>query len=248
MTPTPFTAVFRLAFGLLALVAIGWQLWLHIGLRLSVPNFFSFFTNLSNLLAAGVLIAAALRQWAGAPPSAAFETLRALAATFMLVVGVVFAMLLRDVDLGALRPWVNSVLHHVMPVVMVLDWLLWPPRPAVGFRPLRWVLALDAVPRVHDGARCGGGLVPVPLPQPGECGRVRWRGGVRRRRGAHLRAWRVGADGLGESARSLGRLRAHSGTLQLSCSAGRPGRPGKFVTFVTISRCLAQRTLRRALT
>lgn len=171
MTPTPFTAVFRLAFGLLALVAIGWQLWLHIGLRLSVPNFFSFFTNMSNLLAAGVLIAAALRQWAGARPSAAFETLRALAATFMLVVGVVFAVLLRDVDLGALRPWVNSVLHHVMPVVMVLDWLLWPPRPAVGFRPVRWVLALGALYLAYTMAR--GAMVgwyPYPFLNPANVG------------------------------------------------------------------------------
>ncbi|MDN4589643.1 hypothetical protein DBA29_14190 [Xenophilus aerolatus] len=171
MMPTPFTAVFRLAFGLLVLVAIGWQLWLHIGLQLSVPNFFSFFTNLSNLLAAGVLIAAALRQWAGAPPSAAFETLRALTATFMLVVGVVFAVLLRDVDLGALRPWVNSVLHHVMPVVVVLDWLLWPPRPAVGFRPLRWVLALGTLYLAYTMAR--GAMVgwyPYPFLNPANVG------------------------------------------------------------------------------
>lgn len=171
MTPTPFTAVFRLTFGLLVLVAIGWQLWLHIGLRLSVPNFFSFFTNLSNLFAAGVLIAAAQRQWAGASPSAAFETLRALAATFMLVVGVVFAVLLRDVDLGSLRPWVNSVLHHVMPVVVVLDWLLWPPRPAVGFRPLRWVLALGTSYLAYTMAR--GAMVgwyPYPFLNPANVG------------------------------------------------------------------------------
>jgi hypothetical protein len=167
----PLVAVLRLAFGLLVLVAIGWQLWLHIGLRLSVPNFFSFFTNISNLFAAGVLIAAALRQWAGAPPSAAFDTLRALAATFMLVVGVVFAVLLRDVDLGALRPWVNSVLHHVMPVVLVLDWLLWPPRPAVGFRPLRWVLAVGALYLAYTMAR--GAMVgwyPYPFLNPANVG------------------------------------------------------------------------------
>jgi hypothetical protein len=172
MTPTPFlTPVLRLAFGLLVLVAIGWQLWLHVGLRLSVPNFFSFFTNLSNLLAAGVLIAAALRQWAGAPPSAAFETLRALAATFMLVVGVVFAVLLRDIDLGSLRPWVNSVLHHVMPVVLVLDWLLWPPRPAIGFRPLRWVLALGVLYLAYTMARGAVvGWYPYPFLNPANVG------------------------------------------------------------------------------
>jgi len=171
MPPTPLVAVLRLAFGLLVLVAIGWQLRLHIGPHLSVLNFFSFFTNISNLLAAGVLMAGALRQWAGAPPSAAFDTLRALAATFMLVVGVVFAVLLRDVDLGALRPWVNSVLHHVMPVVLVLDWLLWPPRPAVGFRPLRWVLALGVLYLAYTMVR--GAMVgwyPYPFLNPANVG------------------------------------------------------------------------------
>ena len=34
---------------------------------------------------------------------------------------------MRDVDLGALLPWVNFVLHYVMPVAIVLDWLLKPP-------------------------------------------------------------------------------------------------------------------------
>ena len=129
MPPMLLVAVLRLAFGLLVLVAIGWQLWLHIGLHLSVPNFFSFFTNISNLFAAGVLIA------------------------------------------GALRPWVNSVLHHVMPVVMVLDWLLWPPRPAVGFRPLRWVLAAGALYLAYTMVR--GAMVgwyPYPFLNPANVG------------------------------------------------------------------------------
>lgn len=171
MTPTPLTAVLRLSFALLALAAIGWQLWLHVGLGYSVLNFFSFFTNLSNLLAAGVLIAGAWRQWTRARPSPAFESLRAVTATCMLVVGVVFALLLRDVDLGALRPWVNAVLHHVMPIVVVLDWLLWPPRPVVGMRPLRWVLACAALYLAYSMAR--GAMVgwyPYPFLNPATAG------------------------------------------------------------------------------
>lgn len=171
MTPTPLTAALRLGFGLLALAAIGWQLWLHVGLKFSVLNFFSFFTNLSNLIAAGVLVAGALRQWAGARASPAFEALRAVAATCMLVVGVVFVALLRDVDLGALRPWVNSVLHHVMPIVLVLDWLLWPPRPAVGLRPLRWVLAGAMLYLVYTMLRGAAvGWYPYPFLNPANAG------------------------------------------------------------------------------
>jgi hypothetical protein len=50
----------------------------------------------------------------------------------------VFAILLRDVDLGALRPWVNIVLHYVMPVVLVVDWLV-QPGPALTDR-RSWIL------------------------------------------------------------------------------------------------------------
>ncbi|WP_051237432.1 Pr6Pr family membrane protein [Ottowia thiooxydans] len=171
MNPTPLTAVLRLAFALLALAAIGWQLSLHVGLNYSVLNFFSYFTNLSNLLAVGVLIAGACRQWMQARPSAAFESLRAVTTTCMLVVGVVFALLLRDVDLGALSPWVNSVVHHVMPVVVLLDWLLWPPRPAVGLRPLRWVVAFAALYLAYSMVR--GAVVewyPYPFLNPANVG------------------------------------------------------------------------------
>lgn len=171
MTPTPPTAVLRLAFALLALAAIGWQLWLHVGLGYSVLNFFSYFTNLSNLLAAGVLIAGAWRQWTHAGPSAAFESLRAVAATCMLVVGVVFALLLRNVDLGDLRPWVNSVVHHAMPVVVVLDWLLWPPRPAVGVRPLRWVVGFAGLYLAYSMVRgAAAGWYPYPFLNPAKVG------------------------------------------------------------------------------
>ena len=46
---------------------------------------------------------------------------------YMAVVGIVFGRLLRTVDLGSLRPWVNNVLHIAMPCVVVIDWLAAPP-------------------------------------------------------------------------------------------------------------------------
>lgn len=42
----------------------------------------------------------------------------------MVVVGIVFALLLRTMDLGSLLPWVNFLLDYVMPAVVLLDWLL----------------------------------------------------------------------------------------------------------------------------
>ena len=54
----------------------------------------------------------------------------------MSVVGIVFGVLLRDVDLGALLPWVNVVLHVLMPCVVVIDWFLLPPRGGLEIRDL----------------------------------------------------------------------------------------------------------------
>jgi hypothetical protein len=115
----------RLFFALLALTAIGQQLVLHIGANFSVVNFFSYFTNLSNLLAALVLLISVFGR--SAMSSASLGMLRYASVVNMTVVGLVFAALLRNVDLGGLLPWVNFVLHYVMPIVIVLDWLMQPP-------------------------------------------------------------------------------------------------------------------------
>ena len=36
--------------------------------------------------------------------------------------------MLDDIPVGVTDPWINDVIHKVMPVVMVADWLLLPPR------------------------------------------------------------------------------------------------------------------------
>ena len=112
----------RLTFAVLTLIALGRQLVIQIESGFSVVNFFSYFTNLSNLFAALVLLRFAALSIARRPPSRMDEQLRGMAVVYMTIVGVVFAILLRDVDLGALRPWVNVVLHYVMPVVLIVDW------------------------------------------------------------------------------------------------------------------------------
>jgi hypothetical protein len=126
-------ALLRLAFGALALGAVGLQLAIQIERGYSVANFFSYFTNLSNLFAAGVLIAGAGRLVPGDAAREPGDFVRGLSAVNMVVVGLVYAALLRHVNLGSLRPAINVVLHDVMPVAVVLDWLLAPPRHRVGW-------------------------------------------------------------------------------------------------------------------
>lgn len=135
---------FRFAFALLVLVAVGWQLSIHVRLGYSVVNFFSYFTNLSNLVAAGVFFATALQR-NDAQRHPLLDRCRYISAVNMAVVGIVFAGLLRHVDLGALLPWINTLLHYVMPVVVVLDWLLDPAAKAPAWRRFATVLIVPAL-------------------------------------------------------------------------------------------------------
>lgn len=142
MTTRRILAAARIFFGLFTLVAVGIQLGIHIGHGYSVLNFFSYFTNLSNIFAAAVLIVEGTLTWRGAELGPLWQVLRCASVVCMALVGMVFSALLRDVDLGSLLPWINTWLHYVMPVVVVLDWLALPPRRPVSYGKLRWLVAL----------------------------------------------------------------------------------------------------------
>jgi hypothetical protein len=137
-------AVLRTVFALLCLYAIGRQLAIHTQLGASLSNFCSYFTNLANLFAAGTLLAGAW-LWRGSDPPRSFDVVRAMAVINTTVVGVVFSVLLRNVELGSLLPWVNFVLHYLMPVVAIVDWIAWPPRARLGRNDLLLCLIFPAV-------------------------------------------------------------------------------------------------------
>lgn len=156
-------SLLRVAFGLLTFVAIAWQLKLHVDASADVVNFFSYFTNLSNLLAATMLVVAALRIARGAT----LDLMRGIAVVAIALVGLVFGALLRDADLGALLPWINAVLHYLMPFVVVLDWLLDPPRSRLGSRQLLIALAFPVVYLAYVMIRgAATGWYPHPFLNP----------------------------------------------------------------------------------
>ncbi len=128
VTQRTFLIGARLFFGLLTLAAIGTQLTIHVQHGFSLVNFFSYFTNLSNIFAAVVLILGAFYLTQHREPTATDDIIRGAAVVSMALVGIVFSTLLRDEDLGSLLPWVNIVLHYIMPIVVVLDWLYQPPK------------------------------------------------------------------------------------------------------------------------
>lgn len=126
--------VFRLLVAGLSLTAVGVQ---FVAVTLakghSIVNFFSYFTNLSNIIVSVVLIVSAIRLARGATASTMDVAVRGASVVYIAFVGLVFNTLLRDVDLGDLIPWVNAIVHFLVPIAAVIDWVVWPPR-----RPLPW--------------------------------------------------------------------------------------------------------------
>lgn len=97
-------------------------------------RFFLFFTILSNLLATGVFLEGGRRQLAGLAPVP--DLWRGAAVVYMTVTFIVFAVLLRDLQeqLNTNIVWVDTVLHRIMPVAVMADWLIEPPHRRVTFR------------------------------------------------------------------------------------------------------------------
>lgn len=134
----------RIAFGLLTLAAIVTQLWIGVTERdARVSNFLSFFTIESNLLTVAVLLAGAALAMRGQETSPGWELFRGAVVAYMTTTFIVFAALLSGLpdNLDLTEPWVNFVLHQLMPIVMILDWIVSPPRHRLTIRrALVWML------------------------------------------------------------------------------------------------------------
>lgn len=163
-------ALARVFFAGLTLAAILTQLAdLAFAGTLNPVSYFSYFTIDSNLIAATVLLIGAAR-WR-AEPSATFDLIRGAAVVYMTVTGIVFTLLLSNTDVDTAIPWVNTVVHELMPIVIVADWLLDPPHERLTTRqgllwlifPLAWI--------VYTLIRGGfTGLYPYPFLNPANGG------------------------------------------------------------------------------
>ncbi len=141
--------VARLGFAGLGLTAVTAQLIKGLDRSgFSVVNFFSFFTIQSNLIAVVALAFTGVAALQGRDSGAVL--LRVLATLAMVTTGIVYVVLLRGLEesLQTPVPWINTVLHYVMPIVLFADWLVDRPDPMVTFRrallvllyPITWVV------------------------------------------------------------------------------------------------------------
>jgi len=123
--------LYRALAALAVLVAIAYQ----VGKSLehggfSATDYFSYFTELSNLFAAAIFLYGAVGP--AGTRSRTVELLRGAAVVYMLTTAIVYAVLLSGHAVA--YPWVNTVLHRMMPAVVALDWLIDPPRVRLELR------------------------------------------------------------------------------------------------------------------
>jgi hypothetical protein len=140
------TIVGRLLFGCLDLVAINVQLnYSAEHNALNLVNFFSYFTILSNVFATVILIWGAINLIKRHKPTHREDVIRSAAVLYMTVTGIVYAALLAGQNLGLLLPWVNDVLHILMPIVVILDWLYLGPRSKLKLKQCAWLFIFPLV-------------------------------------------------------------------------------------------------------
>lgn len=123
-----------------------------------IANFFSYFTVLSNLIAAVALILGAVwmlrHRHDRAPEPIWLSTLFACAATYMIVTGIVYNVLLRSIQIAGISdPWTNEALHVVIPLVMLADVLLAPHRRSLHYRTVAVIAAFPLVWAVYTLVR-----------------------------------------------------------------------------------------------
>lgn len=173
MRKQPIVAGYRVIFAVIGIVAMATQLEKVWDRPNNPANFFSFFTIESNILAVAVLLYG-VAQPAMVGRSQTLDLVRGAAVLYMTVTFIVYGVLLAGYqeELQTTIPWVDTVVHRVLPIVMILDWIIDPPDNALTWRrALPFWLVPPAAYLVYSLIR--GPIVdwyPYPFLNPDEVG------------------------------------------------------------------------------
>lgn len=159
-------ALYRLVFSLLALAAIVAQLVDLAGKGVLDPvNYFSYFTIQSNLIGAAIFLIG-VAGWRGARSRTA-DLVRGGGVVYLTITFVVFALLLSGTDVDTAIPWVDTVLHKVFPMAVIVDWLVDPPVSRLTIRDARFWLIYPLLWTAYALVRGAiTGLYPYPFLNP----------------------------------------------------------------------------------
>lgn len=171
----PYARLIAAALGLTAIVR---QLALSIGTALHaetpwgahlptvLTNFFSYFTVLSNVSAAIVLIAGAVwalrtRNRTQAEP-VWVATALVCVSTYMIVTGLVYNVLLRQYPIAGISDvWTNETLHLILPLFLLADVLFAPRRRALPWGTVGVVAAFPLMWAIYTLLRANSVIAPL---------------------------------------------------------------------------------------
>uniref|UniRef100_UPI003C2D7682 Pr6Pr family membrane protein n=1 Tax=Escherichia coli TaxID=562 RepID=UPI003C2D7682 len=108
-------------------------------------NFFSYFTIEANVIGALVLLIAGFAALRGSQ-TRELSGLRGAAAVYLVITGIVYNLLLRDLENPTTDlPWANFIVHVIMPIVILLDFLLDRTVHRLGLRNALWWVGFPLV-------------------------------------------------------------------------------------------------------
>jgi hypothetical protein len=174
------STVYRAAAGAFIALVVALQYWLLVEAepaaavaRLSL-RFFSFFTILTNVVAAVALLAPLIAPRSAAGAFFARPSVRTAIAGYIVMVGVVYYLLLRGVSQREGWPlFLELLLHYVTPPLFVIDWLAFVPKGGLdwrtGARALLFPLGYIGWTLAHGAA---SGWYPYPFVDVADLGYV----------------------------------------------------------------------------
>ena len=139
--------IYRAAAGAFTAICVIMQYWLLVrgdtfaGMAASSLRFFSFFTILTNILAAAALLIPLIAPRSAAGQYLGRPSVRTAITGYIIIVGVVYYLLLSGLSQRQGWPmFFEHMLHYVTPPLFVLDWLAF-----VDKRDLPWRVELSAM-------------------------------------------------------------------------------------------------------
>lgn len=135
-----FITVYKVFFGLLAFTSIAIEISVLVERGLfNAVNFFSYFTIITNILVFLTFIVSAIAENHGVNKK--ISAIRSAVTVYILLVGIAFSILLSGLDnvTFTIVPWDNIVLHYIIPVAVLIDYLIDRPYRTEFNKALSWL-------------------------------------------------------------------------------------------------------------
>ena len=137
-------------------------------------EYFSYFTIETSLMNIVVFVVGGVLALRLPRDTALFTTVRMATLTYAIITAGVYNLLLRGVHHDGFQGlgWPNEVIHVWIPILIVLDWLISPGRPALSWRALRIVMIYPVAWLAYSLLRgaVSNGIYPYPFLDPATAG------------------------------------------------------------------------------